>query len=183
MPYMKVEDDEYWAAPEMFQQMHRDRGVRAETGDGLGPRMRELVRNFRSTQFILGDPDDLSTPAANVIDMPPGYGLPHHAHDCDVFMLVLRGTLHVPGKVLHPGDGMTAHAHEFYGPEVAGPEGCLRVEVFQSLTGLTDTEYIRSNGEVFTFSAYETGKTPPYRELGGMEEFRGLLNAVRSQMD
>ena len=182
MPYMKVEEPEYWEAPEMFQAMHEDRQRRADNADSLPPHMREIIRKFRSTQFLMGPPDSSDTPAANVISMPPGYALPHHAHDCDVFMLVLRGSLYAPGKVLGPGDGMTASAGEFYGPEVAGPDGCLRVEFFGKLQGLTDTLYMRNNGEVFNYSAFEKGDTPPYRELAGMEPLKDLLSAVRTQM-
>ena len=31
---------------------------------------------------------------------------------------------------------MVSAANEFYGPHVAGPEGCTTVEVFSSITGV-----------------------------------------------
>jgi hypothetical protein len=90
---------------------------------------------LRIRHFVMGDPDDPATPTAAVLEMPPGYSLPRHAHPCERVEVVVAGSLLVDGDVLGPGDVMTTPAGEMYGPHVAGPDGCTTVEVFSSVTG------------------------------------------------
>lgn len=77
-----------------------------------------------------------STPVAAILEMPPGYTLPRHSHNCERIEIVVRGTLTADGRELGPGSVLKAGADEFYGPHVAGPQGCLTVEVFASVRGV-----------------------------------------------
>ena len=93
----------------------------------LGPEVLKVVREaaapfeLRLSFFALGDPDDPSTAVANMLEMPPNFVLPRHAHDCERLEIVVRGTLEVDGEILHPGDISVARPMEMYGPHVAGP--------------------------------------------------------------
>ena len=77
-----------------------------------------------------------TTPVAAMLQMPPNFVLPRHAHPVERFEVVVLGTLDVGERVLRPGDVMVSAANEFYGPHVAGPDGCTTVEVFSSITGV-----------------------------------------------
>jgi hypothetical protein len=85
--------------------------------------------------FVMGDPDEPSTPTAAVLKMPAGYVLPRHAHPCERLEVVVAGSLQVGDVVLVPGDVMATPAGEMYGPHTAGPDGCTTVEIFSSITG------------------------------------------------
>ncbi len=85
--------------------------------------------------FVMGDPDESSTPTAAVLKMPAGYVLPRHAHPCERLEVIIAGSLQVGDAVLVPGDVMATPAGEMYGPHTAGPEGCTTVEIFSSITG------------------------------------------------
>src|SRR2546430_1651991 len=87
--------------------------------------------------FVLSaNEQDADAPAVVVLDMPPNYVLFRHAHICHRFEVVVKGSLEADGRVLGPGDVMTAARGQFYGPHTAGPEGCTTVEVFGSLDGV-----------------------------------------------
>lgn len=85
---------------------------------------------------MLGDESSDDPPAVVVLEMPPGYVLFRHAHVCHRFEVIVKGSLSVDGRVLGPGEVMTARPGEWYGPHVAGPEGCTSVEVFGTLDGV-----------------------------------------------
>ena len=98
----------------------------ADLGTGDGTRV-----------FVLADdPTDASAPAVVLLKMPPGYRLFRHAHICHRFEVVVKGTLEANGRMLGPGDVMTARPGELYGPHTAGPDGCTTAEVFGSLEGV-----------------------------------------------
>jgi anti-sigma factor ChrR (cupin superfamily) len=87
--------------------------------------------------FVLGDdPDSPDSPAVVLLDLPPGYVLFRHAHICHRLEVVVNGSLKTEGRILEPGDTMTARPGEWYGPNVAGPDGCTTIEVFGSLDGV-----------------------------------------------
>lgn len=87
--------------------------------------------------FVLDDQAQAwGSPAVVVLEMPPNYVLFRHAHVCHRFEVVLAGSLEAAGRILRPGDVMTARPGEMYGPHTAGPEGCTTVEVFGSLEGV-----------------------------------------------
>jgi len=108
----------------------------------LGPEVLKVVREaaapfeLRLSFFALGDPQDPSTAVANMLEMPPNFVLPRHAHDCERLEIVVRGTLEVDGEILHPGDISVARPMEMYGPHVAGPDGCVTLEFFSSMQGV-----------------------------------------------
>jgi len=86
--------------------------------------------------FVLGDKDVDTTPVAAMLKMPPNFVLPRHAHPVARFEVVVLGTLDVGERVLQPGDVMVSEPDEFYGPHVAGPDGCTTIEVFSSILGV-----------------------------------------------
>jgi len=90
-----------------------------------------------SQLFVLDDdPQAWASPAVVVLEMPPDYVLFRHAHVCHRFEVVVKGSIEADGRVLGPGDVMTARPGEMYGPHIAGPQGCTTVEVFGSLEGV-----------------------------------------------
>jgi hypothetical protein len=107
MATKRMSDPDYWVVPPNYIQM-----------DGI-----------RSSHMLLG-PDLPSTPRIVVLEMQPGFILPRHHHGCARFEMIVKGSLHAGDEVLHPGDIMTADANETYGPKVAGPDGCVTVELF-----------------------------------------------------
>lgn len=158
MRYLKMDDKAFWENPDVFKQITFAGRVHKT---GKTPVAEEdLPYVSRSSYFVLGDPNDPTAPTGTVLKMPPGYTLPYHAHPSDIFMLVLRGTLFVPGMKLCAGDGLQAKAHEFYGPEVAGPEGCTRVEFFSSRDGATNVEYQTPDGEKLSWDYMKDGQSP-----------------------
>ncbi len=87
--------------------------------------------------FVLADDaGSWDAPAVVMLEMPPSYVLFRHAHICHRFEVVVKGSLEADGKILGPGDVMTARPGEMYGPHTAGPEGCTTAEVFGSLEGV-----------------------------------------------
>jgi anti-sigma factor ChrR (cupin superfamily) len=87
--------------------------------------------------FVLDDDQQAwGSPAVVVLEMPAGYVLFRHAHVCHRFEVVVKGSLEADGRVLGPGDVMTARPGEMYGPHIAGSGGCTTVEVFGTLEGV-----------------------------------------------
>jgi anti-sigma factor ChrR (cupin superfamily) len=87
--------------------------------------------------YVLGDdPQSWDSPAVVLLEMPPGYVLFRHAHVCHRFEVVVKGSLEAGGRMLGPGDVMTAAPSEMYGPHTAGPDGCTTAEVFGTLDGV-----------------------------------------------
>jgi hypothetical protein len=172
--YLSIEDEDYWKNPGRLAKLENPINFAAR--DIPETPYMKLLRQVRATHFVLGDPDDDEAPAAIVLRLPPMLALPYHAHASDIFMVVIKGSLHVPGRVLLPGDAQTAKANEFYGPEVAGPDGCTRVEFFSRLHGSTHVEYKLPDGGTLTFDAL--GDAPGPRGLG-MDDVPPLVEAVR----
>jgi hypothetical protein len=110
--------------------------------------MGELVdaMGLGATVFVLGDPNDESSPAAAILKMPPNFVLSRHAHRSERVEIIIEGTLDVGGRVLGPGDVMTATFEEAYGDHVAGDKGCTTVEIFSSLAGVHDTLWATPDG-------------------------------------
>lgn len=85
---------------------------------------------------VLGD-TAANPPAAVVLDMPPGCRLPRHAHNTHRMEIVVRGSIITPdGQELRPGDVSVSDPGEYYGPLIAGSEGCLTIEIFSGISGL-----------------------------------------------
>jgi hypothetical protein len=101
---------------------------------------------LRTGYIPLGDPDDPATPGVVMLYMGPGVVLDRHAHTCERFEVVVKGSLYVGDKVLLPGDVMRAAPYEFYGPHTAGPEGVLTAEVFSSFAAAYTPVYELPDG-------------------------------------
>ncbi len=119
MPNYSMDDEEYWQVPEHMAAI-------PEVAEELG---------VRTSVFALGDPLAEQTPVALVLDMPPGYELGRHAHPCERFEVVVRGSILAGDRMLGPGAVMTAGPNELYGPKTAGPDGCTTVEFFATMSG------------------------------------------------
>jgi hypothetical protein len=93
--------------------------------------------DHRVASFVLGDEEDLEAPLALFMNLPPGWVLDRHAHDCHRFEVVIEGTMIADrGVELGPGDVSTSKPGQQYGPNMAGPEGVLTLEVFSRQLGL-----------------------------------------------
>ncbi len=132
--YSMDNDPAYWQAPERFR--------------ALFDKMHSL--GVRASYFPIGDPKADNTPVAVVVEMKPGFVIMRHAHPCDRFEVIVRGTLEADDHVLHVGDVMTSAAGEMYGPKKAGPDGCTTIEVFGTATGVTQRIEERPGGTVET---------------------------------
>jgi hypothetical protein len=122
MPNYARDDPGYWQVPERFEPITA------------------AVPDARLGYFLMG-PDHEDTPTAVIFEMDPGFIIPRHAHESERFEVIVRGSLDVGDRILHVGDVMTAREGEFYGPKVAGPEGCTTVEVFSTRRGAEATLY------------------------------------------
>ena len=132
--YSMDEDPDYWQAPERFR--------------AIFEKMRSL--GIRASYFPLGDANNDTTPVAVVVEMPPGFVIMRHAHPCDRFETIVRGTLETDDRVLRPGDVMVSAAGELYGPKHAGKDGCTTIEVFGTASGVTKRIEERADGSTVT---------------------------------
>jgi anti-sigma factor ChrR (cupin superfamily) len=81
--------------------------------------------------ILMGEEDDAAAPMVLFLELPPGGVLRRHAHNCHRVEVLLRGSLDTgDGHVHQPGAVMVTDPDVFYGPHVAGPDGCLTVEIF-----------------------------------------------------
>lgn len=119
MANMSMADPGYWRLPDGFFSSNEDEI------SALGLRM---------SLHLLG-PDEPSTGVCLVCQFEPGYIISRHCHPAFRFEIICRGTLEAEGRVFEAGDVMTADPDELYGPKVAGPDGCLTLEVFSSRDG------------------------------------------------
>ncbi|WP_123024361.1 cupin domain-containing protein [Mycolicibacterium stellerae] len=103
-----------------------------------GEATREVMPGWDLGSIVMADePTNPDAPVASMLKIAPGDTLPRHAHDCFRVEVVIQGSITLPGgDVLHPGDIMTSRPHEYYGPHVAGDEGCLSVEIFSAAHGM-----------------------------------------------
>ena len=129
MPFFLSGEADYWQVPERFRLVA------------------EKVSGARIGYYLLG-PDEEDTPIAMILEMPPGYVIPRHAHERHRFEVVLNGSIAVGDTVLHAGDVMTAGPGEQYGPKTAGPDGCTTVEVFRDRRSASVTVYEMPDGSL-----------------------------------
>jgi hypothetical protein len=103
-----------------------------------GEATREVMPGWDLGSIVMSDqPTNPDAPVASMLKIAPGDTLPRHAHDCYRVEVLIQGSITLPdGDVLHPGDIMTSNPLEYYGPHVAGPEGCLSVEIFSAARGM-----------------------------------------------
>src|SRR5215471_12159526 len=115
MAFISMQDSEFWA--------HCPKDLEHVVQGGLSG----------LAYFLLGDRKD-NPPTVVALRMEPGWVLPRHAHDCYRFEIVVQGTLDVGERILKVGDVMVSQPNIFYGPHVAGPEGCTTFEIFSNHT-------------------------------------------------
>jgi anti-sigma factor ChrR (cupin superfamily) len=132
--YSMDSDPGYWQAPERFR--------------ALFEKMHSL--GVRVSYFPLGDASNDTTPVAVVVEMKPGFVIMRHAHPCDRFEVIVRGTLEAADRTLHVGDVMVSAAGELYGPKTAGRDGCTTIEVFGTAAGVTQRIEERPDGKIVT---------------------------------
>ncbi len=132
--YSMDNDPDYWQAPDRFRALF-------EMLQSLG---------IKASYFALGDANDDQTPVAVIVEMKPGFVIMRHAHPCDRFEVIVRGTLESEDRVLRPGDVMVSKAGELYGPKTAGKDGCTTIEVFSNAAGVTKRIEERPDGSLVT---------------------------------
>jgi hypothetical protein len=103
--------------------------------------------NLRTSNRVLGDNPE--SPRIVVMDMGPGFVIPRHSHGCERYEMIVTGSLYSEEGVHNVGDVMLARADEIYGPKVAGPEGCMTVEVFERYD-TSGSIYELEDGSMFT---------------------------------
>lgn len=128
----KIDGDDYW-------------GRIPESKRALIDRAQEIGMNVGI--FVMGEDHD-DSPAVAALRMDPGAVTYRHSHPCERVEVVVQGTLLVGDEVLKPGDVMVSRPDEMYGPHYAGPEGCVTLEVFGRLDGVSRTTYDTPNGAV-----------------------------------
>jgi anti-sigma factor ChrR (cupin superfamily) len=116
MPFMSIDDAEFWKnCPKGLELIPKSM---EGTGGGVA-------------YFVMGEPKD-NAPTVVALRMAPNWVLPRHAHECYRFEVVVQGTLDVGERILKVGDVMFSEPKSFYGPHVAGPEGCTTFEIFSN---------------------------------------------------
>jgi hypothetical protein len=129
--HQAMPDPDFWKSPANLQRL-----VDRPTNNGA------------RLKYIPTKADDYDAPGAIILDMPPGFVLYRHAHECSRIEVVLRGSVDVGDRTLHPGDVMTAGAFEMYGPHIAGPDGATTVEFFTNFSASWKTIYATPRGPV-----------------------------------
>jgi hypothetical protein len=159
MPNFKIDDPDYWQVPDRFAPM-------------VG-----ITDDIRSSWFLMGDAASDESPVAAVLQLEPGGVISRHGHDCERFEVIVSGSLHVDDTVLHPGDVMVAHPGQFYGPHIAGPDGCVTVEIFSKASGAYKVIYEDQDDQRFTVNYLEG---PHHRPEGtkGMEDIQARVAKV-----
>jgi len=123
--YFKVSDPDFFDA------------ITPEEMRWTGQATREVMPGWDLGSIVLGDDSsDPNVPVASMLKIAAGDTLPKHAHDCFRVEVIVQGSITLPGgDVLTSGDVMFSRPGEFYGPHIAGPDGCLSVEIFSAARG------------------------------------------------
>ncbi len=116
MPFMSINDPEFWKiCPQGLELIPKSM---EGTGGGVA-------------YFVMGERKE-DAPTVVALKMAPNWVLPRHAHDCYRFEVIVQGTLDVGDRILKVGDVMVSEPNTFYGPHIAGPEGCTTFEIFSN---------------------------------------------------
>jgi len=110
-----------------------------------GQATREVMPGWDLGAIVMSeDVSDPAAPVVSILKIAPGDTLPRHAHDCFRVEVIIQGSISLPdGTVLRSGDIMVSQPRVYYGPHVAGSEGCLSAEIFSAARGMSpisDTE-------------------------------------------
>jgi hypothetical protein len=102
-----------------------------------GAATREVMPGWDLGTIMLGELGDPKAAVVSMLRIAPNETLHRHGHDCKRVEIIVQGSITLPdGRVLTPGDVMVSQPGEFYGPHVAGPEGCLSAEIFSVASGM-----------------------------------------------
>lgn len=89
-----------------------------------------LPCGIRTSHFVVGDEESKASPHVFISDWPPHAQADPHTHAQDYFEYVISGTQRVGKKWFKAGDIRIARSGTYYGPLVAGPEGCRVMVMF-----------------------------------------------------
>jgi hypothetical protein len=78
--------------------------------------------------------------------------------------IVITGSMIMDDGPLGPGGIMTANENEFYGPHVAGPDGCVTVEIMDG-----------RGARRLTFSTRDGDQTVDFEDPGFMQSLAKAL--------
>ena len=90
----------------------------------------QLPCGIRTSHFVVGDEESKTSPHVFISDWPPNAEADPHTHAVDYFEYVISGTQRVGKKWFKAGDIRIARGGTYYGPLVAGPEGCRVMVMF-----------------------------------------------------
>jgi hypothetical protein len=151
MPFMSIADVEFWKnCPPGLELIPKSM---EGTGGGVA-------------YFVMGKAKD-NAPTVVALRMAPNWVLPRHAHECYRFEIVVQGTLDVGERILKVGDVMISEPNVFYGPHVAGPEGCTTFEIFSNFAASHEA-ILEVAGKAVKFDVARPG------------EFRQMMEAQRA---
>jgi hypothetical protein len=107
-----------------------------------GAATREVMPGWDLGTIMLGALDDPQAAVVSMLRIAPNDTLHRHGHDCKRVEIIVQGSITLPdGRVLKAGDVMVSEPGEFYGPHVAGPEGCLSAEIFSTASGMAPVHH------------------------------------------
>lgn len=96
---------------------------------------KDTPEGVRYAQFST-EPGNPDRPLVVLSELPPNHIEPPHTHDCNYIEIVVSGALRVgKAEFMSAGDVRTTKAGVGYGPLVAGPDGCLRLTIFEQAGG------------------------------------------------
>jgi anti-sigma factor ChrR (cupin superfamily) len=75
--------------------------------------------------------DDADSPYMSMVHFEPGHTAEVHSHMSDYCEIILEGTEQVSRTWYGPGSVRIARGGTFYGPLVAGPEGCTKLVIMR----------------------------------------------------
>jgi hypothetical protein len=97
------------------------------------PRWRAKEDGSRTLSIYFGDEEDGL--AVFGLEVPPTYKFPAHYHKSHYLTIILRGSMRVGRTWYNPGDIRIQEKGAVYGPEEAGPDGCLLLNIFSDRRG------------------------------------------------
>ncbi len=141
MPFMSITDPDFWK--NIPQGLELIQTSMEGTGGDVA-------------YFVMGERKD-DAPTVVALKMAPNWVLPRHAHDCYRFEVIVQGTLDVGDRILKVGDVMVSEPNVFYGPHIAGAEGCTTFEIFSNHHASHEAT-MEIGGKVMTFDVAQPGE-------------------------
>jgi hypothetical protein len=92
----------------------------------------DLDDGAKVSSFVLGDPEDPTSPVIFTGSYPPGARTEPHHHVIDYAEIILEGSQQVTRKWYYPGDVRIVEAGTAYGPLIAGPDGVKTIVIFRN---------------------------------------------------